>query len=300
MMKTRLQSLPVAATLVMLPCLLQAQPTAHYVPGSEGIKGSTLPPPGVYLRDYNAFYFANRVNDNNGNEIKAADPEAFIYANVPRVLWITDKKLLGGYVGVDALLPLQYTSLEANTPRGKFDDSTFGIGDFFAEGTLSWHEARFDAAVAYGVWAPTGDSSPDLTTRAGSGFWTHMFTAGLTWYADREKKWAVSALSRYEINQEKRDTDLTKGQAYTLEWGASYAALKTVDVGVAGYYQCQTTKDSGAGGSPFKDQVVAIGPEILAFCPKMGIFTSLRYNYELMSEDRLQGHTVMLTLTKRF
>jgi len=110
----------------------------------------------------------------------------------------------------------------------------------------------------------------------------------------------VSALSRYEINQEQQDTDITRGQAYTLEWGVSYATTKTVDVGVAGYYQCQTTEDSGADGSAFKDQVVAVGPEIVMFCPKLGVFASLRYNYEIMSEDRSQGHTAALTLTKRF
>ena len=31
--------------LVSLPLLLQAQPTAHYVPGVEGLKGASLPPP---------------------------------------------------------------------------------------------------------------------------------------------------------------------------------------------------------------------------------------------------------------
>ena len=31
---------------------------------------------------------------------------SFTYANVPRVIWITDTKFLGGYVGVDALLAI--------------------------------------------------------------------------------------------------------------------------------------------------------------------------------------------------
>ncbi len=299
-MKVCLLRFALAAGLAVLPTLLQAQPTAHYVPGVEGIKGSTLPPPGFYLRDYNVFYFADRVNDDNGNKISAADPKAFIYANVPRVLWITDQKVLGGYLGVDALIPLQYTSLKANTEGGRFDKSTFGVGDFFAEGTLSWHQTQFDAAIGYGVWAPTGDFSPSNPTLAGLGYWTHMFTAGITYYPDEEKKWALSALNRYEINQKQDDVDRTPGQAYTVEWGLSYAVRKTVDVGIAGYYQGKTTKDSGADGSLFKDQVVAVGPEILAFCPKLGVFTSLRYNYEVLAEDRLQGHTVTLTLTKRF
>ena len=46
------------AGVLLVPVLLQAQPTAHYPPGIEGIKGASLPPPGFYLRDYNYAYFA--------------------------------------------------------------------------------------------------------------------------------------------------------------------------------------------------------------------------------------------------
>ena len=46
-----------------------------------------------------------------------------------------------------------------------------------------------------------------------------MFTAGATYYVDTAKKRAISALNRYEINTEKKDTDIRPGQAYTLNMG---------------------------------------------------------------------------------
>ena len=49
-----------AVALAALPGAIQAQPDAHYVPGIEGIKGASLPPPGFYFRDYNVFYVADR------------------------------------------------------------------------------------------------------------------------------------------------------------------------------------------------------------------------------------------------
>jgi len=49
-----------------------------------------------------------------------------------------------------------------------------------------------------------------------------------------------------------------------------------------------------------RDQVVGIGPEIVLFCPKLGLFTSVRYAYEFGAEDRPEGNTVTLTLTRRF
>ena len=76
-----------------------------------------------------------------------------------------------------------------------------------------------------------------------------MLTAAATWYIDADKTWAVSALNRYEFNTEQRNTDITPGQAYTLEWGASKTLFKTLDVGAIGYYQQQVTTDSGAGST---------------------------------------------------
>ena len=75
------------------------------MPGVEGIKGASLPPPGFYVRDYNYFYASHRLNDSNGKSAPPGDFDAFTYGNIPRVIWITDLKLLDGFVGVDALLP---------------------------------------------------------------------------------------------------------------------------------------------------------------------------------------------------
>ncbi len=96
-MKISIQIILLAASLVMLPVVLKAQPSAHYVPGSEGIKGAALPPPGVYFRDYNDFYWADQVNDSSGNNLHVPNFDVFTYANIPRVIWITDTKVLGGY-----------------------------------------------------------------------------------------------------------------------------------------------------------------------------------------------------------
>jgi hypothetical protein len=291
------------AGLLTLPSLVQAQPTAHYVPGSEGIKAATLPPPGIWLRDYNAFYYSDQLNDTKGNKNAAADAKAFVYANVPRLLWITDTKVLDGYLGMDALLPLVYTELKANTPGGPFHDQTFGVGDLFFEGTWSSHLKQWDLALGVGVWAPTGDTQTENPTYAGKGNWGEMLTAGATWYPDQEKRWALSVLNRYEFNQQQEDTStpITPGQAYTVEGGLSYGITKTIDVGAVGYYQQQVTGDTGtAAMQRAHGRVAAIGPEVSAFFPSMMLGVSLRYEYEFLAESRLQGNTVTLTLTKKF
>ena len=291
-MKIRSIRFVIAAAFAAVPTLLLAQPSAHYVPGSEGVKGSSLPPPGFYFRDYNYFYWADQLNDASGHKGGPPNFQAFTYANIPRAIWITDTKFLGGYVGVDALLPL----VDQHVRAGGFDSTTFGIGDLFGEGTLSWHIKQFDFAVASGVWAPTGDSGQG-TTRVGAGFWTFMQTAGATWYIDEAKTWAVSALSRYEFNTEQRDTHVTPGDAYTLEWGVSKSVCKEADLGIVGYYQQQVTGNSNK--MPI-NRVAAIGPEVSFMFPKQMFFASLRYNYEFMAKNRAQGNAITMTLTKRF
>jgi hypothetical protein len=68
-------------------------------------------------------------------------------------------------------------------------------------------------------------------------------------------------------------------------------------VGAAGYYQQQVTSDNN--GAPI-NRVGGVGPEVVGLCPKCGIFVSLRYAYEYLAENRLQGHTIALTVTRKF
>jgi hypothetical protein len=296
-MKTRIQLLVLAVSLTALPMVLQAQPAAHYAPGVEGIKAASLPPPGFYVRDYNYFYWTDQMNDSAGNDTHMPGFKAFTYANLPRLLWITDTKVLDGYLGVDAFLPIFYQS--AKVPPAGFDHSTFGVGDPFVEGTVSWHTKQFDIAVGSGVDIPTGNSPVNAgpTTKPGQGYWTFMQTAGATWYIDEQKTWAVSALNRYEFNTEQRHTGITPGDVYTLEWGVSKTVAKVIDLGVVGYYQQQVT--GGSTEAPL-NRVAAVGPEISVAFPKEMFFISLRYNCEFMAYSRAQGNDICLTLTKRF
>lgn len=303
-MKNRLSVIIFVVALQTLPSLMIAQGpppfTGHYVPGVEGVKGASLPPPGFYIRDYNVIYFAKRLNDANGNKTPL-NFDAFVYANLLRGIWITEWKILGGSVGMDMIVPFVYTDLSVKNAGGTiYDDSIFDLGDLYFEPlTLSWHGKRYDAAFGYSFFAPTAASGV-LTANAGKGFWTHLLTLGGTVYLDEEKSWSLSALNRYEFNHEYKSTGISPGQSWTLEWGLSKGITKTVELGVSGYYQLQTTDDDGAGASTDRDQVAAVGPEISTFCPKLGLFASVRYLWEFSAQDRPKGSTVTLTLTRRF
>jgi hypothetical protein len=60
----------------------------------------------------------------------------------------------------------------------------------------------------------------------------------------------------------------------------------------------QVTDDTGAHPQPL-NRVAAIGPEIDLAFPAQKLVLALRYEYEFLSDNRAQGHTVALVLTKR-
>jgi hypothetical protein len=308
-MKKQIIRCLLTVTLAAVPGVIQAQPDAHYVPGIEGIECATLPPPGFYFRDYNVFYLAEVLDNPTGHNVAPAGCQAMVYATVPRAIYISDYKVLGGYLGGDVVLPFVYSSYRnVPSPNGLASGSTCGVGDFYGETTLSWHPGQFDIGSAVGFWAPTGNASGPPQSQPGLGYWSPELTLGVTWHPDEAKTWAISALNRFEFcNSEYRDpadTGVTPGEAWTLEWGISKKVIKTLDCGVVGYYQQRVT--SSTGNQPMAEEffpysrVAAVGPEVNLFIPSWKLWTQLRYNYEFMAENRFQGHTVALVLTKAF
>jgi len=290
-------SLVLAAGIVSLAVNLHAElPVgSHYPIGAEGIKGAELPPPGFYVRDYNYFYTANKVDG------MANGPDVFVYCQAPKLVWMTPWSFLGVNYGMDMIIPFVYKNISA--PFG--DGHQFNLGDiYYSPLVLSKHFQQFDVAGAYGVYVPSGEFNADTPvhylTSPGNGYWTHMFTLGSVWYPDEKKTWAISLLNRYEINTEQNHTDITPGNMLSMDWGLSKTIAQGVDVGFIGYYQQLVTKDSGNGASHDYSNVIGLGPEVSAFWPKIGTFTSLRYAYEVTAHDRPQGQTVVLTITKRF
>jgi hypothetical protein len=213
-MKHKFAGLLLGAGLLALPGLIQAQSIigGHYPAGVEGIKGASLPPPGVYFRDYNIGYFADLFEDG---------PPAFdisAYINAPRLIWMTNCKILGADYGMDLIIPFGYMDWQFATPGGPVNGHYFGIGDIQVEPLLlSWHFKQFDLAAGYAVWAPTGDFSPTRPDFLAKGYWSHMLTLGGTWYLDADKTWAISLLNRYEFAHEQTQTHTDPGQVYTLE-----------------------------------------------------------------------------------
>ena len=273
--------------------------TGHYVNGVEGIKAATLPPPGLYYRLYNVFYSADELTDDDGDKLDIGF-DLSVYAMVNRLVWITNKKILGADYFMDVVVPFVNTDIEIDAFG--IDDSEFGLGDINIEPFgLSWHMPRYDASFGLSVFIPTGDTGEPASP--GKDMWTGMMTLGGTYYLDAAKTWSASILSRYEVHSEKDERDVTPGDDFHFEWGIGKTLARIWDVGLAGYCQWQVTDDSGSDvvwDKSDQDRVYAAGPEVSVFVPPAKLFASLRSLWEFGAEDRSEGHVTNLTLTKPF
>ncbi|MGE0085367.1 MAG: transporter [Desulfococcaceae bacterium] len=273
--------------------------TGHYVPGVEGIKAGSVPPPGFYYRMYNAYYTADTMTDADGDELNI-DFDVTVYAMVNRFLWVSDYKILGGNYVADVLIPLIYTDVEIGAMG--LEDDKFGLGDICIEPFLiSWHGKSYDAVFGAGFFLPSGDYDADEPASPGKDHWGGIFTLGGTYYFDAKKTWSASVLSRYETHGEKDDTDVAPGDNFLFEWGIAKTVNKIWDLGITGYCAWQITDDKGDDVTWNKDdhdQAFAIGPEVSVFMPSYKMFMSLRGQQEFEVEDRSEGSMVTLTLTK--
>jgi len=279
--------------------------TARYSFTLQGVRGATLPPPGVYFQSDTAWYHADDTVDEDGDPIDL-DFKMDMVCSINRVIYTSDfpaKTLGGAHFGAYLAVPTCYNHVK----MGKLgvDDERTRVGDLdFCPLILEWHKPRFDIGFSYEVFIPTGDFDRDEPATFGKEYWTHMISAGGTGYLDKERTWTFSMIGRYEINHERKNMDYTPGDQFHIEWGAAKFIPKwKLDVGISGFAGWQITDDTGPGvgwDRDVHDRVFAVGPEI-KYHPKLGdLCLSVRYHREFGARDHTEGHVTTFTLTKKF
>ncbi len=290
--------------LLLAICPVPAQVTGHYVNGVEGLTAATLPGPGLYYRLYNAFYTTTRQTGTDGRGLPVGTDIA-VWAAAHRLIYITKTKFLGADYGMDVIIPTVNTNVRV--AAAGVGDSKFGLGDIWVEPLLlGWHGKRYDAALGFGFYAPTGTYSVNRPASPGKNMWTFMSTFGGTVYFDPQKSWHLSALGRYEVHTQNNATRVTPGNDFHFEWGAGYTFPEkgvVFSTGLTGYAQWQVTNDGGTGvtwNRRTHDQVFAAGPEFGVIFPKTPLLLSVRTLFEFGSVQRTEGNLTAVTLTTRF
>jgi len=255
----------------------------HYPNGTSDFMGGALPPPGTYLINYMLLVQKNSIKDNSGKSLPA-DFNASVFAEVPRLIYVTPLTLLGANWAVHAFLPTYSADVTATSkaiPPLNFDHNDKGIGDIiFSPLVLGWHFGpELHAVFALDMYAPTGnyDKNNAATSVLSKNHWTFEPVVAVSYL---KEGFDVSAKLMYDFNTKNDDTKTEPGQEFHVDWALGYSLKNGLTGGLVGYNYWQVTDDKVNGNtvSGDKSKVGGIGVG-LKYWPKQGPFSMVLKQY---------------------
>jgi hypothetical protein len=287
---------------------LFAQQKGQWVPGQFGLNAGVIPDPGFTYANLALNYSASQLNNGSGNSIPGINGTYSFWVDENIFYYVPEHKFLGGYFMPYVAVNYANGELVANiTGTGL---STGGGGSGFADMyvqplNLGWHLKRADVNVGYAFSAPTGRFSPGAPDNVGSGYWGNNITSGTTFYITKNKATTANLSTDWEIHGQKSGTNITPGQAFTIEWGLGQILplkkdfSRLLQLGFVGYDQWQVSHSSGTLGAGIPEfsipfySVHAIGVQANFILPAKDLAAFFKYYDEYHALARPQGRTIV-------
>ncbi|WP_065761946.1 SphA family protein [Pseudomonas defluvii] len=298
--------LALTAALLLASTASQVQATeggiSSWPMGIENYGMGILPPPGTYGQVFVGNYLADTLRDNAGD--KAADIDLRVTTIVPRFVWVTEQKVLGGNLGFHALLPLN--DIRLNVKNGPHDHKR-GIGDAHLGPVIGFHHSdKFHTAVGVDFVLPTGSEydKNDLVN-LGNNYYTVQAVYAMT-YMD-PNGFNADVRLMHDYNFENKDTHYQSGRElhadYTLGWGLGNGWV----LGVGGHAYQQISDDKCSASNCAAAALVdandgnrgrsfSIGPAV-QYTSKNGWSLSAKWQDESSVRNRAEGQTYWLKFT---
>jgi len=325
-----IQLFSIAAILLCmcLPNYSLAGGGQHYPLGSESLLCGLIPPPGIYSKTYFYYYGATQLKDNSGNKVTIAKDGAeldrlSVYSISPRILHVSETKILGWNWGQQVLVPFVEEDMKTNTAVGSMSEDRFSIADIrYSPAFMSYHskDQLFHASLALNFDLPTGSYDPTHLVNIGRNVWSISPGFAFTWFMPFNPKFSVSSFIQYAFNTPNNDvilsssqaakigdlsltgtrTSLTPGQEFMIDYGIDYGITNNLRLGISGYYYQQMTDDSTDVGTIQNDKgrVFSIGPAVFYRIDKWCF--DFHINFEMAAENRPQGVTGVLSAVYSF
>ncbi len=237
--------------------------------------------------------------------IVAAGVEADAYYKIGTALWVLPDTVLGGNLGLSASVVGGWKDVSASLiiePLGGIalqDDNT-AFGDPVLAAMLGWHRGNWHWNVGTMINVPIGQWEEGRLANLGFNRWAVDLNSAVTWL-DPASGFEISGIIGVTFNFENPDTDYKSGTELHLEFAAVQNLSKRFALGIAGYHYDQVSGDSGSGArlGDFEGRVTAIGP-LAKYTFDVGdtqLSSNLRWFAEFDTENRLEGHAAILTLS---
>jgi hypothetical protein len=260
--------------------------------------------PAVLLAEDVQWYDSSTFRDANGHKLPGRSRVSLLVNN--HQLFLLPKlndPLTGAQLGMNVILPVVVGSV--STPANS-ESNSGGLGDFiFAPILFQWNNHTLFGLPYYHrflvhITAPTADFDKRFTFNPGDNVWSFTpYYAQTLWflpYVNLE----ISLRHHWRYATENPDTKIKAGQAYYVDYAASYGLTQSFRIGLNGYALQQLTDDElmGRDIANSKERVIGLGPGIVY---NKGLLTFIvNYYREFAVENRPQGFRLTTRLIYTF
>ena len=276
--------------------------------GVDTVTAGVMPPPGLNITNFTAFYTADRTLDSNGDDrLNLTNFDLFVFAEVIRFRYVFPKVTFLG-ANVEArfgmtLANVADVSFDVRTPVRTIhrEDSTTNIGDSLVGLILGWHSEHFHQMFGPEVFLPTGKFSDDRLTNTSRGYYAIGPSYWFSWFPIEQIE--VSGALIYLINFENPDTNYRSGQELSFDYNLGYWMTRDVQIGASGYAYRQLTDDERNDvtfGDGNQGQAIAFGPTLRWHPHGKNYGITVKWQHEEFVENRTKGERFFLQAAVQF
>lgn len=258
----------------------------------------------------NQFLFYSRGDARGPSGEVLATGQNSLMLDMNTFVWVSKGKIdsLGGPLfSMAASIPIANNSLTSEVEGGISGGG--GLADsYYQPFIFGWRMKRADIRAIYGFLAPSGRFNVGASNNVGSGYWSHAFSSGQTFYLNANKTTAVSAFQMYEIHTTQHGTQIHPGDTLDLDYSLTHVLSLQRDlnlqVGLVGYEQLQLTDKTGPDITPAQSsahyRVNALGFGSSVIFPARKASIGVKYFKEFEDRSTFQGYSLQITAGIKF
>lgn len=268
---------------------------SSYAHGAETYLAGAMPPPGLYGQLFFDHYEADTLRGNHGQKLPV-DFDIRVNSIVPRVIWVTDYRILGGQLAFHVIAPLVDLKVSVNGQN----QSKSGLGDILFAPALGYHFGdKLHAVFAVDTIAPTGRYDRNDLANTGRNYWVFQPVIAVDYIDPDGLNFSVKTM--YDFNRTNPDTNYRSGQELHFDYSVGWGMGNGWVIGVGGYALHQTTDDRQNGETIHdnKGRSFAIGPSVKYQSPDGWFFTA-KWQDEQQVRNRADGSAYWFKVGMRF
>jgi hypothetical protein len=286
------------------PCLCLAQVQLPTVNNGLTNFEDGFAVPGWFLQEFANYYDADEFKDARGSTVPGSNHLTAL-STTTHVVYVSQQRFLGGWLSFEALQPWVHLQVDV---ANEAPSTVHGLADLTVGTGLQWApipigKGIFASRVIVDVTAPTGRYSDQKPVNLGNNFVVVEPYYAVTYELNKVE---FSARLHYfwsSVNHEPfvgfGDKTVQPGQAFHMNYSASYEVVHNVRVGFNGYWLQQLTDDKAndANIPQSLERTVGLGAGIQIFSGRTS-WIHLNGYKEVDVRNRAQGFNVTLRISK--